>query len=166
MTENAQPSPGEVRALANQLLTWADRLAERAWRAQDPTDSSDDELVVAMAVSAREISRCRNQVFAPADLGNPAWDVILDLYVQESQGFRVSLDHLALSGELRAETVYACVDALEAAGLVERAPDRFDRRTTWLSLTENGKRRMAEFMLQSAHLVSPRIPADGEAEAA
>lgn len=162
MLENAPPSPGEVRALASQLLAWADQLATRNWTGFDPEAEVGDELMLALAVSGREISRRRNQIFAHAALGNPAWDVLLELYVQEARGYRVSLDHLALSGELRAETVYASAEVLIEAGMVERTPDRFDARVAWLSLSPSGKRGISEFLRETSRFVTPRVSGDGE----
>lgn len=162
MLENAPPSPGEVRALASQLLSWADRLATRTWTGHDLPHEDEGELLLALAVAERELGRRRSRIFADAAFDNPTWEVFVDLYVQEAHGYRVSLDHLALSGDLHAETVYECVGALVAAGLVERVADRFDKRIEWLSLSSAGKRGMVEFLLESTRFVRPCTVGDGE----
>ncbi len=42
------------------------------------------------------------------------------------------------------QTITGLVDRLEEPGLVERVFDRSDRRKTWVRLTENGERKLAE----------------------
>ncbi len=163
MLENAPPSPGEVRALATQLLSWADQLAARHWSGYELSEDNDD-LLLALAVAGREISRRRSRIFSGTAVGNPQWDVLIDLFVQEANGYRVSLDHLALAGELRAEIVYDSVERLVKAGLVERADDRFDKRTSWLSLTSKGKQGMTDFFTETANFVRPCMNRDDQPE--
>ena len=42
------------------------------------------------------------------------------------------------------QTITGLVDRLEEPGFVERVFDRSDRRKTWVRLTENGERKLAE----------------------
>lgn len=155
MFENAPPSAGEVRALAHQLMSWADHLVIRPIPGREPTEEDGHDLSLGLALATREVRRLRAEIFAEAAFGNPNWDIMLDLFIQEANGYRTSLDHLALSGDLPAATVYQSVDALCAMGLIDRAADRFDNRVAWLSLTDAGRRGMADLLARSAELVRP-----------
>ena len=155
MFDSAPPRAGDVRALAHQLLGWADLLSDRPDLARDATEEGRHDLVLGLANALRDARRLRAEIFPGIPLGNPNWDVMLDLFIQEMNGFRTSLDHLALTGDLPAPTVYDSVDALARLGLVTRTPDRFDSRVFWLSLTATGRQGMFDLFAQSGEIVRP-----------
>ena len=155
MFENAPPRAGDVRALAHQLLSWADHLSDRSEPARELTEEGRHDLILGLATALREACRVRAAIFPRGPFGNANWDVMLDLFIQEMNGFRTSLDHLALTGALAAPTVYEAVDALANIGLLERTPDRFDDRVVWLSLSVAGHQAMCDLFEQSAEFVRP-----------
>ena len=155
MLDSAPPRAGDVRALAHQLLSWADHLSDRPGPAGELTEAGRHELVLGLATALRDARRLRAEIFPRVPLGNPNWDVMLDLFIQEMNGFRTSLDHLALTGDLPAPIVYESVNELARLGLIDRTPDRFDDRVAWLSLTVTGRQGMFDLFDQSAEIVSP-----------
>jgi DNA-binding MarR family transcriptional regulator len=56
----------------------------------------------------------------------------------------VTAGRLAREAELNSASVTAMVDQLEARGLVQRRRDGQDRRTCWISLTDEGRFEVAE----------------------
>ena len=155
MSENAPPSAGEVRALANQLMSWADYLPTGLEPGRALTEADRHDLTLGLAVALRESRRLRMELFGTVQLHNPTWDVLLDLFIQEMNGLRTSLDHLALTGDVPATIVYESVHELARAGLIDRTPDRFDTRVAWLSLTVTGRQGMFDLFEQSAEFVRP-----------
>ena len=159
MFDDAPPSAGEVRALAHQLMSWADHLTAQVrsgpGTGREMTEEERHDLILGLAAAAREARRLRAAIFSVIAIGDPNWDVLLDLFIQEMNGFRTSLDHLALTGDLPAATVYQCVDALAGLELLERTPDRFDSRVQWLSLTVTGRQGLFDLFGQSAEFVRP-----------
>lgn len=155
MFESAPPRAGDVRALAQQLLSWADHLSDRPDLTSELTEEGRHDLVLSLAAALRAVRRLRAEIFPRIPLGNPNWDVMLDLFIQELNGFRTSLDHLALTGDLPAPVVYESVNELARLGLLDRTPDRFDNRVMWLSLTVTGRQGMFDLFDQSAEIVSP-----------
>ena len=171
MFDDAPPSAGEVRALAHQLMSWADHLSAQGRSGpefgRELTEEHRHDLILGLAVATREGRRLRGTIFTGVPLANPNWDVMLDLFIQEMNGFRTSLDHLALTGDLPAATIYESVDALTRLGLLERTPDRFDSRIVWLSLSVAGHQAMCDLFEQSAEFVRPiagRMPDRERAE--
>lgn len=158
MSEHVKPTADEVRALANQLMSWADRLSASPVRhdAQRAGEHMHDPLTVATA--AREVRRQRTVTFPHLRLREPMWDVMLDLFIEQESGRRASLDHLSLSGELEASVVNHAVAVLVAVGLVARTPDRFDERVVWLSLSPAGQAGMIEHLAQAACYLRPCAP--------
>jgi len=155
MFDTAPPRAGDVRALAHQLLNWADHLSDRPDFTRELTEEGRHDLVLGLATALREARRLRAEIFPRVPFSNPNWDVMLDLFIQEMNGFRTSLDHLALTGDLSAPTVYESVAELERLGLIDRAPDQFDSRAAWLSLTVAGRQGMFDLFAQSAEIVRP-----------
>ena len=171
MFDDAPPSAGEVRALAHQLMSWADHLTAQVrsgpGTGREMTEEERHDLILGLAAAAREARRLRAAIFSGIAIGDPNWDVLLDLFIQEMNGFRTSLDHLALTGDLPAATVYQCVDALAGLELLERTPDRFDSRVVWLSLSAKGHQGMFDLIEQAAAFVRPvagQVPERGRAE--
>jgi hypothetical protein len=155
MFENAPPSAGEVRALAHQLLSWADHISARPEPAREMTEEERHDLILGLATATREARRLRADIFFGVPLRNACWDVMLDLFIQEMNGFRTSLDHLALTGDLPATTVYESVDTLAGLDLLERSVDRFDGRVMWLTLTVAGRQGMFDLLEQASGFVRP-----------
>jgi len=168
MLDDAPPSAGEVRALAHQLLSWAEHLTVRPEPGRGLTEEERHDLFLGLAEATREARRLRSAIFSGIAFGDPNWDVLLDLFIREMNGFRTSLDHLALTGDLQAAVVYECVDRLAGLGLLERSADRFDGRVQWLSLSAAGRQGLFDLFAQSAELVRPvaaRAPSREAAEA-
>jgi DNA-binding MarR family transcriptional regulator len=155
MFDSAPPRAGDVRALAHRLLSWADHLSERPDLTSELTEEGRHDLVLGLATALREARRLRAEIFPRVPLGNPNWDVMLDLFIQEMNGFRTSLDHLALTGDLPAPVVYESVHDLVRLGLLDRTPDRFDNRVMWLSLTVKGRQGMFDLFAHSSEVVRP-----------
>ena len=166
MFDSAPPRAGDVRALAHQLLSWADHLSERPDLTSELTEEDRHDLVLGLATALREARRLRAEIFPRVPLGNPNWDVMLDLFIQEMNGFRTSLDHLALTGDLPAPVVYESVHELVRLGLLERTPDRFDNRVSWLSLTVKGRQGMFDLFAQTSEVVRPIAGRHAESEGA
>ena len=155
MFEEAPPSAGEVRALAHQLLAWANHLTVLPEPGCELGEEGRHELILGLALATRAARRLRAQIFSGIPLGNAVWDVMLDLFIQEMSGYRTSLDHLAIAGDLPAAAVYEAVELAAGQGLLERTPDRFDNRVVWLSLSVRGRQGMFDLLEQSAELVRP-----------
>ena len=155
MFDTVPPRAGDVRALAHQLLSLADQLSERPDLISELTEEGRHDLALGLASTLREARRLRAEIFPRIPFSNPNWDVMLDLFIQEMNGFRTSLDHLALTGDLPAPIVYDSVDTLVRLGLVARTADRFDNRVFWLSLTGPGRQGMFDLFAQSAEIVRP-----------
>lgn len=164
MFDSAPPRAGDVRALAHQLLSWADHLSERPDLTSELTEEGRHDFVLGLAAALREARRLRAEIFPRVPLGNPNWDVMLDLFIQEMNGFRTSLDHLALTGDLPAPVVYESVHELVRLGLLDRTPDRFDNRVMWLSLTVTGRQGMFDLFAQSSEVVRPIAGRQPESE--
>ncbi|HEY6817352.1 MAG TPA: hypothetical protein VI168_17585 [Croceibacterium sp.] len=167
MLQTIQPNAGEVRALANQLLALADQLAAQpACAASQPADAARPETILAFASRARDLRRRRTVTFPHLRLREPMWDVMLDLFIEQEMGRRVSVDHLVLAGDADEAVLRHAVAVLVTTGLVERVTDRFDQRVVWLTLSPAGQAGMIEHFTQAIVAISPLPTLDNRTLAA
>ena len=81
------PSAGEVRALAHQLLSWADHLSTRLARGRlELSEEDQHDLLITVAEAMRGTRRVRSRIFPDVPLGNANWAVLLDLFIRELNG--------------------------------------------------------------------------------
>ena len=82
--------------------------------------------------------RARKQHLALHLLGEPAWDILLDLLVQQARGRQISVTSACLASGVPCSTALRWVAALEFNGLVTRTAARHDKRVIFLELTRPG----------------------------
>ena len=103
-----------------------------------PNDVHTDEAMLAQV--AREIVRLRRRraiVFEGDDLfGEPAWDILLELYAATEEQHRLSVSGACAVSGVPATTALRWIERLEKEGWVHRTPDPLDRRRYWVQLTE------------------------------
>ncbi len=92
--------------------------------------------------AARRIlaARRRRVRSIPADLlGEPAWDMLLDLLVSRAEGRDVPLKDACIASGVPSTTAKRCLDALTARGMIDQRADPDDRRRKLLILTPSGE---------------------------
>ena len=88
--------------------------------------------------------------FIPGKLfGEPAWDILLELYAAELDNQRMSITRLNRRSGIPATTVLRCLSLLERAGLVRRSDDPTDLRRVFVSLTVAGEQAMDGYFAES-----------------
>lgn len=165
MIEARPPNAGEVRALAHQLLAWANQLVTAPSDERALSEDERQELALVLAEAGRAISRLRARIFSDIDFAGPAWDMMLEIFIREAQGYRISLEQLSAAGSWPPLTVHGRVNMLIDKQLVERRSGAPGTRDVWLSLTHEGKRKMTDFLLKSARIARPPTVAVGSTEA-
>lgn len=68
--------------------------------------------------------------------------MLLDLYWRDSQGLKTSLTSFCLASKASEMTGRRCLAAMEEQNIVERFPDPFDKRRTYIRLTAVGREKM------------------------
>lgn len=84
--------------------------------------------------------RLRERLFqdkVPVDLfGEPAWDMLLDLYIAKHTGKRISVSSLCAAASVPATTAIRWINIMVDKGLVSRDDDRTDGRRVFIELTD------------------------------
>ena len=153
---NAETSlAASLRALA--LVT--ERLALRAETGGDAGEAehggrlSPIHLVeresAALAAVARDeyaARRERERFLDSSLLREPAWDMLLDLFIHRAGGKRITLTSAAIASKVPYGTAHRHLEHLEALGLVRRTPSATDARVQFLDLSDDGFRRIGSWL--------------------
>lgn len=122
----------------------------------DGTNIRLDAAALAAAAKLEQKARAaRSEFFNGALFSDPAWDIILELFVAEHEGRRVQISAVGLVADIPQTTVLRWLSALEAAALIERHPDMLDRRRTFVHLTDHGSQAVAELFMRRAQMHPP-----------
>ncbi|QDZ06374.1 hypothetical protein FPZ24_01885 [Sphingomonas panacisoli] len=88
--------------------------------------------------------RVRDDMFGE-DLGDPAWNMLLDLYVATAINQAVSVSSLCLAAGAPSTTALRYLFAMIEAEMVEKTPDPRDRRRYYVSLTSHTLNRLTAY---------------------
>lgn len=93
--------------------------------------------------------RRRRERFFGSDLfGEPAWDMLLELYAAELAGRRECVSGLCCVSGVPTTTALRWISLLEDSGWIARKADVLDRRRSFLSLTAKARTAMDGFFAQ------------------
>ncbi len=98
----------------------------------------DAEKLIAMARNSIRARRIRKTALPQEMFGEPAWDMLLSLYVGSRSGARQTVSNLGLSSGSSPTTALRWIDYLESHALVARRASPTDRRVTYVDLTAAG----------------------------
>lgn len=95
-----------------------------------------------------ELRRARDPFFSGnADLfGEPAWDILLDLFVAREEGKQISISSSCIASCAAPTTALRWISLLEERGLVERQPDARDRRRAYVRLTAQAELALRTYL--------------------
>lgn len=86
----------------------------------------------------------------PKDLfGEPAWDMLLDLFITALQHRQISVSSACLASGVPSTTALRWLGQLERIGLVERNASPYDQRVVWVKLTNQGLQALTEYYSKS-----------------
>ena len=96
------------------------------------------------------LRRVRDHLFAD-DTGlfaEPAWDILLDLYVAGARGAPISRTSACVAASVPNTTGLRYLELLEAKGLIETRDDAHDRRQRLVTISERARNAMEAVFLR------------------
>lgn len=151
---------GGLASIASRLAEIAaqlQRAAQDEANADDHQPEDDDHAArcasalagsLATARHAYWLRRQREQIFGSTELfGEPAWDILLDLYIAHAQGKMVSVSSACIGSASPATTGLRWLAVLTEQGLIAREADTHDHRRIMVRLTDKGLIAMERFLL-------------------
>lgn len=114
-------------------------------------DSAQHELAQTQLVEEiLKSRRRRDSVFGAELFGEPAWDIMLSLFLAEKQQIRVSVSDACRASASPQTTGLRWIKLLEVEGWLERKCDVLDGRRMWLTLTYRARSVMRDYLDQLA----------------
>jgi len=96
-------------------------------------------------IAERRVERYQ---YLPAEMfGEPAWDMLLDLYLASGDGKSISVSSACIASRAPATTALRWLRRMEQLGLVARVNDDSDRRRVYVTITDAAKRALADWLL-------------------
>lgn len=89
--------------------------------------------------------RQRRRHFTAELFGEPAWDLLLDLFRARLEGKMITVTSACIAADVPLSTALRWLGVLEGEGLVERSRNVSDQRSTWVRLTDTGASAMIEY---------------------
>src|SRR3954452_9686470 len=115
-------------------------------QAQHPSPGEyPPEALLERAESILRVRRARERLFSRAMCGEPAFDLLLCLYLRSGEK-EISLASLARPSGIPYSSAIRWIRYLVGKGYVERTESKSDRRVTCVQLTPAGRAMMDEFL--------------------
>lgn len=147
-------------AVANELLAMAHEIELKegeghADRAPAPI-VNDSHVWAEVARTAYRDRRRRANIFAdPTLFGEPAWDILLDLFIAAKERKRLPVTSACIGAAVPATTALRWLTVLEEKGLIVRENDSSDARRVFVRLSSEGYEKMVAFFAEVAADMHP-----------
>ena len=114
--------------------------------------------VLESAAIARSIMRARadrRSFFEHSMFSEPAWDILLELFVEYAAQRRIQTSAIGASASIPLTTTLRWLNILSANGLIERTNDRCDGRRVFVGMSEQGASAMVQYIrsLEESRLI-------------
>lgn len=148
----------ELLAMARELeITAHDELAPARAAIGTPAPAAagqDHPVWVELARQTYEDRRRRTKIFQSDELfGEPAWDILLDLFIAAKERRRVSVTSACIGSAVPSTTALRWISILERQGLLTREADPGDARRVYVRLSPRGYEAMLEYFSASSRAV-------------
>lgn len=118
------------------------------------TASQDHPIWVELARQTYDDRRRRTKIFRSEELfGEPAWDILLDLFIAAKERRRVSVTSACIGSAVPSTTALRWIAILEKQGLLVREADPGDARRVYVKLSARGYAAMLEYFASASRSV-------------
>jgi DNA-binding MarR family transcriptional regulator len=88
----------------------------------------------------------RNKAFGGDLFGEPAWDILLELYTARRTDRRLSVSGACYASGVPLTTALRWISRLQRDGWITRIDDPHDKRRCWLDLSEEAETKMRDLL--------------------
>ena len=168
-SHSPMPLSADLGAIARQLEGLAKRLRGN-YSAGETHGYTAPNTPAEYAQLARQLyndRRRRQLAFTNPDIfGEPAWDILLDLYIAQAEGRSISVSSACIGSAAPPTTGLRWLGVLQDEGLVLREHDPQDQRRILVRLSPNGLSRMQDYFRRIGKTGALAIPAPPDSQAA
>jgi hypothetical protein len=116
--------------------------------------SQDHPVWLELARQTYDDRRRRTKIFrTDALFGEPAWDILLDLFIAAKERRRVSVTSACIGSAVPSTTALRWIAILEKQGFLVREADPGDARRVYVKLSARGYAAMLEYFASSSRSV-------------
>jgi hypothetical protein len=116
--------------------------------------TQDHPIWLELARQSYDDRRRRTKIFGSADLfGEPAWDILLDLFVAAKERRRVSVTSACIGSAVPSTTALRWITILEKQDFLVREADPGDARRVYVKLSAHGYAAMLEYFASASRSV-------------
>jgi DNA-binding MarR family transcriptional regulator len=135
-----------ARDAARQLVEALGIGPAAAARAEEsaPGEFASDRLTTARAWQRADA--LRHQPDDVSLFNDPAWNILLDLYIRRSEARKVSITSACLASRIPSSTAIRWIDRLHNSGWIEKIADMKDGRRIFLVLTDKAVNRIEKIL--------------------
>ena len=122
--------------------------------AEGVADDADgrDHALAAIAERMYQERRRRSRHFPSHLFAEPAWDILLDLFVNGVRNRAISITSACIAGGIPATTGLRWLGLLEKEGLLVREISGDDARVTWVRLSDQGLNAVRGYIAEAPQL--------------
>jgi DNA-binding MarR family transcriptional regulator len=102
--------------------------------------------LAAMAERLYQERRRRDDYFPSGLFGEPAWDLILALFIAREEGRRLTIAEAYEAAAVKPAAGRRLIARLERTGMVARSSGQEDRRKRFVQLTPNAADRLRDYL--------------------
>lgn len=113
---------------------------------ENRADPAETARLAAIARAEYASRRRRDALFAADIFADPAWDMLLDLYVQRYHAREVSTHSLCIAAVVPQTTALRWIGKLECLGYIDRRPCPHDARVVYVTLSARGLAMMERYL--------------------
>lgn len=139
-------SERDAREAARLLSLLATALTSRSPTPLDSPRGIDREDLIQRARIVLSSRRLRFRYFNRSMFGEPAWEILLVLYITETTEGRQSTGRLAELVETPLSTAARWIDYLDRERLIERQPHPTDKRVIYIRLSPKGRELLDSYL--------------------
>jgi DNA-binding MarR family transcriptional regulator len=142
----------KLRRIADTLRRLATDLEDQSAESPDDADGGAVKLgerrdLARFARAIYAMRRKRGRALGDEGLfGEPAWDILLDLYIAESEGTRLPVTSACIGAAVPTTTALRWLNILETRGLIARKEDPCDARRTYVRISREGRHRVEDVL--------------------
>jgi DNA-binding MarR family transcriptional regulator len=107
----------------------------------------DKAAALVAARQAYAARRLRDRLFGERLFSDPAWDLLLDLFIAHGDKRQVSVKSACIASSVPQTTALRYIAHLVERGLVQRAAHPADARIKFLELTERAVAQMTQYFI-------------------
>lgn len=134
-----------VDELLGQLRDLATKISS-VLQSDDAANDTDEPSRYYLVSDILRFRRQRDKMFGGNMFGEPAWDILLELFASERTGRKLSVSGACYASGVPLTTALRWIARLESQGWIRRVGDCSDKRRSWLVLTEGTEHKMYELL--------------------